>query len=212
MGRHPGQRRPPRAGASAAGAGRVGCGWSRRCLAQATGSALHVRKMFQLTLPPSPRAAAAEGSPGGAGRAAAVRRPGRRCAARGPGAAGAHAGRALLPRAEVSTRQTGDRSAGPEGQRALFWSKALLCESCRRRSRSQPMPTIPSPPAPREDEVFRPHPLKLGAQLGDDAILDACLHFHALGAQVGCWHLALRARPGPRSVPPPAAWVVASSS
>ncbi|PRW45342.1 Serine threonine- kinase CTR1 [Chlorella sorokiniana] len=36
----------------------------------------------------------------------------------------------------------------------------------------------------REDEVFRRHPLPLGAQRGDDAVLDCLQHFAALGAQV----------------------------
>ena len=39
-------------------------------------------------------------------------------------------------------------------------------------------------PAHSKDEVFRPHALPLGQQLGDDSIIDCLLHFNSLGAQV----------------------------
>lgn len=38
----------------------------------------------------------------------------------------------------------------------------------------------------REDEVFRRHAQPVDQQRGDDAILDALLHFSSLGAKVGC--------------------------
>ena len=47
----------------------------------------------------------------------------------------------------------------------------------------------------REDECFRRHPRPLAEQRGDDAILDALLHFHSLGAKVRAHALLECCRP-----------------